>query len=182
MASTSPVISAIPAHSLLPEGSPPYGGVGRASDLVAVGLGKGVGFPAGATSSALYVIRLAAATTLTTGLRVDVVLADDPADTAAKAGKNSYFGVTIGPIGTTNTLDENASTGPLAGSTEVAAAVTMPATPGVLKTATFSIPVADLNGLAASGWALLRVRRIGGNAGDTDPGRVALLALDVYDY
>jgi hypothetical protein len=180
---TSPLVSSIPAHDFTPDAAPPYGGAGSGASLIAIGLGKGIGFPSGVACAARVPFRLGADYTATTGLKVDLLLADDPTDTAAKISKNAYMEATIGPITSgTTTYDETAVTGVTVGSTAVLSAITMPATLGVLKTATISIPLADLNSLAASGWACLKIRRVGTNALDTDPGRVVLLAVDIYDY
>ena len=175
--------SSVQPFVVQPEGSPPFGGAGRAEANVTSGLLKGVGFPAGKDTSILIPVRISGGLTLTTGVKVELLVADDTSDTAAVAGKAARFGATVGPITSgTSTPDENASTGPLASSTEVLANTTMPSTLGVLKVITLSVTTANANSLAITNWAFVKVRRNGTNAGDTDPGRVVLLGVDVYDY
>jgi hypothetical protein len=164
--------------SLCPQ-SPGYGleGFGSPYGYVPVGEGKGTGLWKNAASGVIAWFRVPETVTLGTGLTVSILLADDVQYPGA--GLKPYIGVTVGPIvsGTT-TLDEGAA-GPFAGSTEVAAQVTMPATSGVLVVASFALPNADLNSLAAGSWAAIRVRRLGTNASDTHPGRVVLLGAQV---
>ena len=151
------------------EGTPPDVNIG-------VGLGLGIGFPELEVSAVLAAFLVPAAVALGTGLSISLLLADDPLNSSP--GKVAQFGVTVGPIVSTSTYDES-TTGPLAGSTEVTANVTTPATAGVLVTLAIAVPIADMNSLAAPGWCLIRIRRNGTAAADTHRGRVVLLGADI---
>lgn len=183
---TTPVASSFSAYDLLSEGgySGPNGGAAQPYAQTFVGLGAGIGFNPKTVGSAISPpLRLSNSATLTTGLQVQVVFADNPADPNADPGAVGYFDFTIGPITSgTSTLDGTTTADALHGSTAVTASLTTASTAGVLKTATVSIPSADLNSLAAGGWFVLRIRRQGTNASDTHTGRVIILGYDVIDY
>lgn len=179
MANENNLASGFRPSDLCPEAASYSGGPYAAPyGNIPVGLGKGVGLAKQGTQGVIAPFRVPEAAALGTGFTVELLLADDVVYPGA--GLNAYIGVSIGPITSgTSTLDENATTGPLVSTTEVKTAITMPATAGVLKVQSFALPNADLNSLAAGGWAMLRVRRISGNALDTHTGRVVLLGADV---
>ena len=160
----------------------PAGGIDDPFGYINVGLGKAIAFNPKATGTVFQLVRIPNAATLATGLTVTLVLADDVLNSVA--GKNVYLGVTLGPVTSdATTFDENASSGAFVGTVEVLTAVTMPAANGsspFLHVASIAVPVADMNALAAGGMAMLRIRRVGGNALDTGTsGRVGLCHIDV---
>lgn len=162
------------------------GGFGAGTDdpyrTVPFGLGKGISLPAKATTGIYALVRVPNAVALVTGLTVNFVLADDSLNTGV--GKNVYVDAVAGVIvsGTT-TFDENAITGALVGTTPVAAAVTIPVanaagTPALVS-ASIVIPIANMPSLAAGAFAVVRFRRLGLNALDTNTtGRVIVGNVD----
>lgn len=162
-------------------GASPYGSIENPTGLVRIGVSASLGFVAGKTGSAYYFLRVPNAVALATGLTVELLLLED---TAPGNVDNLYyaavFGVTVGPItSATSTPDENATTGPLVSTTEVTGTVTMPTTAGVLKTLSIAVPIANMNSLAAGGWAMVRIRRLGANASDTSRNRICLVGVDL---
>ena len=156
----------------------PGGGIDDPYGFVAAGVGKGITFPAKQTGSVYFPVRIPNSAALGTGLTFSLLLQDDVLN--ASAGKVAVFGATVGPITSgTSTFDENATTGPLVSCTEVTATVTMPSTAGVLINLAIAVPIADMNSLAAGGWAMVRLRRLGTNSSETHVGRVLLLGFDV---
>lgn len=154
-------------------------GFGIPYGYIPVGLGKGTGLNTGVVSGVMVPFQIPYNLTFTTGLTISMIFAEDALN--ADPGANAYIGVTAGPIvSNTSTLDES-TTGPLHASTEVAAAVTLPATTGVLVKLEIAIPNADLNSMAAGEWIALRVRRLGTNVLDTHNGQVVLLGVAVRD-
>jgi hypothetical protein len=151
----------------------PYSG--RSS--LAVGCGAGVSLEPGKTTSVYAGVRIPEAAALATGITADLAVGM-PAGTIS-IPKAVVLGITIGPVTSgTSTFDEDGSTGPLAGSTEVTATITLVANPVIVVQA-FAIVIAKLNSLAAGGHALVRIRRLGTNAADTFTGPVVLLWGDL---
>ena len=111
---------------------------------------------------------------LVIGVTLALLLQDDPEN--AGAGLVVRLSVSVKPMVTA--VDDG--TVPLAAN-EVAASVTINAVAGVVTTALIAIPLAKLNALAAGGWAMVRVRRLGSNSADTHPGRVLLTGCVVKD-
>lgn len=170
--------SALGAESLPPRGGGfPYSQPGNAVGQVAGGLLGGVGFPAGVVSSLYTARRLPEAVLLGTGLTVSLLLSEDLANYDAST-KVVKIGVMVGPIvDATSSPDEDVTTGPLVSCTEVVATITMPTTRGLVKIVSVAVPIANMNSLAAGGWAMIRVRRLGTT--DTSNMRVILLGADV---
>ena len=124
---TGPVLSLHPTQ-LTPTGSPPYASAAR-NGLIPVGDAMGIGFPPAVKSTVMRLFRTSAGVSGTTGLKVELLLADDPRN--SNAGAVAVFGATIGPVTTSTPFDESA-TGPVgSGSTEVTATYTASATPGI---------------------------------------------------
>jgi hypothetical protein len=144
---------------------------------VPVGLGRGSAFPPLLNSAVVAAYRVPESVDLTTGLTFSFLLADDPLN--PDPGHNVEMGVTIGPITPgTSTYDQDPVTGPLVSCTEILATVTLPNTAGVLTVASVAVPVSAMHSLAAGGWCMIRVRRLGLHPSDTHRHRVVLLGID----
>lgn len=159
-------------------GGRPTGTFGSAIDAVAVGFIKGSAFPPQVDSSLYYIGRVPNAATLGTGLTAEIELIDDPLNPGP--GKNVVLDVTYGPLTSgTTTPDGNVTTGAFVSTTADAATVTVPSGALVIKNQSIASVVAHTNSLAAGGWCLVRLRRLGTSASDTHPGRVVVFGLDV---
>lgn len=184
--STGSLIASSPAVLVNPEAAPPYGGTGQVpGTLIPVGYGRGIGFPTGKDCSVMYCFYNGSQYTGTgTGIKVSLLIADDPNDTNGVVSKAAVFDVMVGKITSDNmTFDENSTTGPFTGSTAVAVTSTMPATLGKMHISDHSITYANANTPSAgSTWLFVRIRRNGTSASDTDPGRVVLLGFGIVEY
>ncbi len=161
-------------------GAAPYGSMEAAASFPRVGLTVGMGFVPGKTNSSYYYTRIANAVALVTGLTIELLLSEDVSPgNIDPVNKNAVFGVTIGPVTSGTSQSSEVTASPLASCTEVTGTVTMPATAGVLKTLAIAIPIANMNSLAAGGWALIRIRRLGSNASDKSQNNIVLLGADV---
>lgn len=161
-------------------GASPYGGVGRDGSNVPYGLCVGIGMVGGKTNSIYAGFRVPNSAALATGLTFEIALAADNApgniDLVNQAMK---FGVTVGPITSgTSTFDES-STGALASSTEATGTITMTSVAPVVYTLSIAVPIASMNGLAAGGHAMLRIRRLGGAAPDIGRNRALISWVDI---
>ena len=146
------------------------------SQLRNCGLGAGSVMPPGQVSSILFLGRVPNTVTLATGLTINLMIADDPLNHPGGGGLVVQLGVTAAPITSgTTTFDETV----FGSSTEVTSNVTMPSTPGAIKAVDIALPIADMNSLAAGGYYMLRVRRIGTATADTDTNSVLHLNTDV---
>jgi hypothetical protein len=154
------------------------GTAGSPAEQITVGMGAGLGFPAGQTSAIMLAARVPESVGLATGPTIDLLLADDPNN--ADPGRVAVLGVTVGLITSgTSTFDEDPATGPLAGSTEATGTITLAGAPGVLRTLAIAVPVASMPGVGSSKWCLIRIRRLGLDARDAHRGRVVLLGVDI---
>jgi hypothetical protein len=156
------------------KGQPSGTGKNYHTGLVDCGLGAGSAYAPGVNSSVLLIRRVPNAVALATGLTVEWCVADDPLGTGA-VSKNSYWGITVTPITSGTTLFDESG---LASSTEDVKATTMAAGLGKLTVDSKTVANADMNSLAAGNWALIRFRRLGANALDTDLNRVLLFGVD----
>lgn len=123
-----------------------------------------------------FITRLPASATLTTGVKVDLLVVDD-GTSPADLGKVAVLGAQVKTLAD-NTDSLSMATG---AGTEVTANVTLASTAGVVRVLTISIPNASLDSLAASGHALIQIRRAGG-ASDTLAGTLLLLRASAYAY
>lgn len=115
--------------------------------------------------------------TLTTGLKVEVLLTDD-GSRASDLGKVVRLGAAAKKIvGGTDNLDLSTGAG-----TEATADVTLNSTSGVAVIGTISITNANLDSAAAGDWIGIRFRRIADHANDTATGRVVCSGPAVYAY
>lgn len=122
-----------------------------------------------------FIARLPAAATLTTGVKLDLLVTDDGTN-ADDLGKVATLGVRV------KTLADNTDDLSIGGGgAEITANVTLASTAGVVRVLTVSIPNASLDSLAASGHALIQIRRAGG-ASDTLVGPLLLLRAGLYAY
>lgn len=171
-------ISSFGPSSGFPEtGGAPVGGETQPFSLTPVGTAgmAGAGFPDNRTSTMLYLLRIPNAAALATGMTFTFTVTDDTLNPPSAGGLNSYWGVTVGPVVSgTSTPDESI----VASSTEDKVAITHGSTIGTIVYADLAAVVAHMNGLAAGGLALIRLRRLGSNALDTHNGRVVLLRFD----
>lgn len=113
-------------------------------------------------------------TPVPTGLTFGLLLVDDPNNT--DAGKVVRIGIS-GKLLVSGT-DDLTTTG---FSAETATNITMASTSGVVTLSSVAIANAALDTPAASAHMLIRIRRIGSNAGDTHQGKVLLLGVSVRD-
>jgi hypothetical protein len=142
--------------------------------LIASGLGAGLGYRPLTDTDAVWIGRLPDTAALATGATFTLFVADDPNN--PDPGKVARFTVTVKKLaGGTDVLDETGM------GTETAGTITLPATAGIVQSGAIAIVVANLDGVAAGDWVLIRVRRTGTNSADTHRGRVVLLAVDVRD-
>lgn len=115
--------------------------------------------------------------TLTTGLKVEVLLVDD-GSRASDLSKVVRLGAAAKKIvAGTDTLDLSTGAG-----TEATADVTLDETTGVPVLGTISIANANLDSAAAGDWIGIRFRRIADHANDTATGRVLCSGPAVYAY
>lgn len=141
------------------------------------GLARGVAYPGGVNSGAVCIKRLPATASLSTGATVVLLISDDPNNTLA--GKSVVLGVSFAAMGTAGNYYAPTTTGL---GTEATATVIMPPTAGQTLSVSIAVLVANMPGLAASTFGMLRVRRLGANASDTGgTGVMLLLAASVFD-
>lgn len=137
--------------------------------------------PHGVKSSIYLTGHLTATSAQGTGIKVGIAFAMDPNTYDADlGGTNTRWDAIIGPLTSgTSTLDDTA----LASSTAVAAtASTLPTSVNVVTVLEISLPNADNNSLTTDEWFLLRVRRLGDNALDTNLGSLVVFGISVYGY
>lgn len=126
----------------------------------------------------LTTFRIPANLTLTTGLTFKWLVTDDGTN-AQDLGLAVRFGITLADLTQGNTLQLETGT-ELA--TEAAANVTLSATSGKAVVGSIAIVNANLPASAAVGdFFLMRLRRIGTNAGDTCYGNVLVYAFTVQN-
>jgi hypothetical protein len=142
-------------------------------------LARAISFPSKVDSAANAVGSLSDTASLGIGATVNLLISDDPNN--PMPGKFVVIGVNFAPLGVS--ANYYAPTTAALG-TEVTATVLMPAVSGQTLPVSIAVPVADMNGLAANAWAMLRVRRLGTNASDTGGpvGRVLLIGAAVIDH
>ena len=159
-------------------GGSPTGGQTQPYSLVPVGTTgiAGAGFPNGVTSSLLFMFRVPNAVALATGLTYNLCVTDDPLNPPSSTGLHSVWDFTIAPLTTASSKPDES---PLASSTADKATITHGGTVGQLAFADQAQVVAHTNSLAAGSLALLRLRRLGADSGDTHDGRCVFLNLDV---
>jgi hypothetical protein len=135
---------------------------------------KGIGFPPLVDSGAAAIFRVPTLYTATTGVTVNLLLADDPLN--ADAGKVSRWAATVKLLTSgTDMLDWTAA------GTVTAASFTAPAA-NVVKTLAIAIVAANIDSVVADSWCAIRIQRLGGSdALDVHKGRIVLLAVDVRD-
>lgn len=125
----------------------------------------------------LDIFKIHANATLTTGIKLDVLVVDDGKN-AADLGKVARLGAKFKTlVSGTDNLDMATNAG-----TEVAADVTLDATSGEVVILTISIPNASLDSAAASSHVAFQLRRIGSHANDTLRGRLLVLGVTAYAY
>lgn len=145
--------------------------------LAGSGTLRGLTLPKNAKNAYDVLVKIPGNATLTTGLRVDVVVVDDGSD-AADLGKGVVIGASVKLLAdNTDTADLTTGAG-----AEVTATVTLAATAGLVRISTISIPNASLDGAAAGGWIGIRLRRVADNPADTCMGRVILLGAAGFAY
>jgi hypothetical protein len=142
-----------------------------------VGNGRGYSFPRNANQGFTAFLKIPGNATLTTGVKVDLLVTDDGSD-PSDLGKAAVFGVSVKKITSgTSTADPTASAG-----TEQKATVTLNGTSGVFVVGTVTIAAANLNSAAAGDWIAVRIRRIATDAADLLTGRVLVAGIAAYAY
>lgn len=141
----------------------------------------GIRLPHGAKSTIYRLVRVPLGSTLTTGVTVEVAFCIDPnANNADISGSKVFLEATIGPITSgTSILDDTVLTSCTATTAQTAA---LPTAVGKVFVQAIAMANAKTNSLAVGNWALLRVRRLGDNASDTNTGIIVLLGLEAYAY
>lgn len=145
--------------------------------IVGGGAVDGIALPKNADLSCNLIAKVPGNATLTTGIKVDLVVIDDGKE-AFDLGKVAVLGVAV------KVLDDNTDSldAAVGGGTEVTGNATLAATSGVVRVVTVSVPNASLDGAAAGDTILVRIRRVANNASDTLNGRVLLLSATAYAY
>ncbi|WP_165231381.1 hypothetical protein [Aquisphaera insulae] len=145
--------------------------------LVPTGTVRGLALPRNKNVGYDAVLKIPGNATLTTGLKVDVVVVDDGSN-AADLGTAVVIGASVKLLAdNTDSLDLTSGAG-----TEQTATVTLASTAGVLRVGTISIANANLDSAAAGNWIGVRIRRVADNASDTCTGRVVLAGVAIYAY
>ena len=165
-----------------PDLAPPFGvvGLGAAANLPALPdkhyALRGVRMPHGVKTSFYMPVYFSATTSLGTGLTVSLLLAMDPNTyNADLGGTNAFFDVTATLVTSGTTIPDDSA---FASSTaDTGTASTLPTAVGKLVVLTITSAVAHENSLAVNAWGLLRIRRLGDNASDTNLGNVDLVGV-----
>jgi hypothetical protein len=138
---------------------------------------QGFRMPHGVKTSVYIPIYVSATTVVSTGLTVSLLMAMDPlaGNCDFTSGSKAYFGVTVTTVTSGTTIPDDSA---FASSTEdVAQTATLPTVVGRLVALAITSATANENSFAANGWGLLRVRRLGDNALDTNLGNIVLVGV-----
>jgi hypothetical protein len=138
---------------------------------------QGYRMPHGVKSSVYIPIYVSATTVVTTGLTISMLMAMDPiaSNCDFTSGSKAYFGVTVTAITSGTTIPDDSA---FASSTEdLAQTASLPTAAGRLVALAITSATANENSFAANGWGLLRVRRVGDNALDTNLGNIVLVGV-----
>ncbi len=117
----------------------------------------------------------ATSTAIGTGLTVKILIVDDGKD-SNDLGKVVRLGAAVKLIA--SGTDDLTTTGI---GTEVEASGTLDATSGQAVEVSIALTAAEADSIAALGWGMLRIRRIGTAATDTCKGTALLLAVEVIN-
>lgn len=140
-------------------------------------LHRGIALPKNRNAGYQDVVKIPPSVTLATGIKLDFALVDDGSSTV-DLGKAVVLGVIVKKLTSgTDNLDISSSAG-----AEVAQAVTLAATSGVVTLATVSVPNANLDGAAAGDTIEVLIRRVGDSPSDTCFGRVLCASITAYGY
>lgn len=139
---------------------------------------QGVRMPHGVKTSFYLPVYLSATTSLGTGLTISLLLNMDPVSNNCDLGAtNAYFDVIVGPLTTgTSVLDDSVFASSTA---DTGTASSLPTSSNKVVILTITSAVAHENSMAVNTWGLVRVRRLGDNALDTNLGIVTLVAVAV---
>ena len=137
--------------------------------------------PHGVKSAFYCLVHFTATSVMATGIKVDIVLAMDPnSKNADLGGTKAYFDAIASPITSgTSTPDDTALASSTAVATQTAA---LPTAVGVLFVHTITLPTTGSNSLAVDTWGLIRVRRLGDSASDTNLGTLVICGISAYGY
>jgi hypothetical protein len=142
-----------------------------------VGNGVGFAFAKDANVEIDLFVRVPHLSTLTTGIKVELLLTDDGAS-SNDLGKVAVFGVTAKNLLTdTDTTAVTAS-----GGTEQTANCTLNASTGIVEVVDVTVANANLDATAVDTWALLRLRRVGSHASDTCQGPILCAGVYAFAY
>jgi hypothetical protein len=144
------------------------------NDLVSSGLGTGLRLLKSDTAGFTAIFR-ATGTAVGTGFTVKALIVDDGKD-ANDLGKVVRLGVTFKALA--SGTDDLTATGV---GTEIEVSGTLDATTGQVVEVSQAVTQAEADGIAALGWGLFRIRRIGTATTDTCPGNPLLLAVEIIN-
>lgn len=130
-------------------------------------------------SSVYHVFRLANSATLATGLTFNLILSlPVNAKNADITGSKAYFDITVaGLTSGTSLVDDSV----FSSYNPTSAQITMPTVAGTVVSQDIAVTASGnaINGLSPGGVGMIRVRRNGSSALDTNIGDVLLLSMDV---
>jgi hypothetical protein len=144
------------------------------NDLAPTGVSAGLRLLKSDVTGYTAIFRLTS-TAVGTGLTVKILVVDDGKD-SADLGKVVRMGAAVKLIA--SGTDDLTATGI---GTEVEGSATLDATTGQAVELSIALTQAEADGIAALGWGLLRIRRIGTAATDTCQGTAILLAVEVIN-
>ncbi len=163
-----------------PDFLPPVSGLGAGGTDLAVltnGVYRGASFAPLVTQSILAVKRLPATAVGATGYTFKLMLAGDP-NNSPDTGKVVVMDVAIGLACSSGAF--GAPDTSVLG-TANSGTLTLATTVGYAKEVSIAVTAAAAGSAASNAWALIRIRRLGGNVSDTCKGRVMLLGAAVTD-
>lgn len=142
---------------------------------------RGFRLPHGIKTSFYFLVNFTATSVMATGIKVDLAIVMDP-ETGNQdlTGTKAYLdGIATAITSGTTTADDAA----FASSTAVAAqTAALPTAEDKILIHTITLPTTDNNSLAVDKWGLIRIRRLGDNASDTNLGTIVVVGVSVYGY